>query len=66
MMVTVARALGLAAGAAQAADEVTLQLKWVTQAQFAGYYVALDKGFYDEEDLKSRSSRAAPTSRRRR
>ena len=41
----------LAAGAATAADELTLQLKWVTQAQFAGYYVALDKGFYDEEDL---------------
>ncbi|WP_118134299.1 ABC transporter substrate-binding protein [Oceanicella sp. SM1341] len=36
---------------AQAADEVTLQLKWVTQAQFAGYYVALDQGFYEEEDL---------------
>ena len=36
---------------AQAADDVTLQLKWVTQAQFAGYYVALDKGFYSEEDL---------------
>ncbi|MCY3872754.1 MAG: ABC transporter substrate-binding protein [Rhodobacteraceae bacterium] len=34
-----------------AADEVTLQLKWVTQAQFAGYYVALDKGFYAEEGL---------------
>ena len=30
---------------------MTLQLKWVTQAQFAGYYVALDKGFYGEEDL---------------
>ena len=44
-------ALGLSAGAAFAADEVTLQLKWVTQAQFAGYYVALDKGFYTEEDL---------------
>jgi NitT/TauT family transport system substrate-binding protein len=45
-------ALGLAAGSAQAQDnEVTLQLKWVTQAQFAGYYVALDKGFYDEEGL---------------
>ncbi len=41
----------LGAGAAQAADDVTLQLKWVTQAQFAGYYVALDKGFYEEEDL---------------
>lgn len=36
---------------AQAADELTLQLKWVTQAQFGGYYVALDKGFYEEEDL---------------
>jgi len=44
-------ALGTWAGAAQAADELTLQLKWVTQAQFAGYYVAEDKGFYDEEDL---------------
>ncbi len=43
-------ALGLA-GAAQAADDVTLQLKWVTQAQFAGYYVALENGFYEEEDL---------------
>ncbi|MAN98237.1 MAG: nitrate ABC transporter substrate-binding protein [Roseovarius sp.] len=36
---------------AQAADDLTLQLKWVTQAQFAGYYVALEKGFYEEEDL---------------
>ncbi|MCZ0812553.1 MAG: ABC transporter substrate-binding protein [Pseudomonadota bacterium] len=42
---------GLCAGMAQAADDLTLQLKWVTQAQFAGYYVAQDKGFYDEEDL---------------
>ena len=39
------------AGAAQAADEVTLQLKWVAQAQFAGYFVAKDKGFYEEADL---------------
>ncbi len=46
-----AGALVLAAGLAQAADKVTLQLKWVTQAQFAGYYVALDKGFYAEEGL---------------
>ncbi|RYH04529.1 ABC transporter substrate-binding protein [Salipiger sp. IMCC34102] len=37
--------------AAQEADAVTLQLKWVTQAQFAGYYVAEDQGFYDEENL---------------
>ena len=40
-----------AASGAQAADDVTLQLKWVTQAQFAGYYVAKAKGFYDEEGL---------------
>ena len=38
-------------GAAQADDKVTLQLKWVTQAQFAGYYVAKDKGFYKDEGL---------------
>ena len=30
---------------------VTLQLQWVTQAQFAGYYVALDKGWYKEEGI---------------
>ncbi len=44
-------ALALMGTGAMAADDVTLQLKWVTQAQFAGYYVALDKGFYEEEDL---------------
>ncbi len=36
-----------------AADPVTvkLQLKWVPQAQFAGYFVAQDKGYYAEEGL---------------
>ncbi|WP_421783469.1 ABC transporter substrate-binding protein [Kiloniella litopenaei] len=46
-----ALAFGVAGGVAQAADTVNLQLKWVTQAQFAGYYVAKDKGFYDDADL---------------
>jgi NitT/TauT family transport system substrate-binding protein len=32
-------------------EPVSLQLQWVTQAQFAGYYVALDKGWYEEEDI---------------
>ena len=41
----------LVAGTAHADDKVTLQLKWVTQAQFAGYYVAKDKGFYKKEGL---------------
>ena len=36
------------AGSTEAADELTLQLKWVTQAQFAGYHVAKEKGSYDE------------------
>lgn len=41
----------LLATPAMAQDEVTLQLQWVTQAQFAGYYVALDQGFYEDENL---------------
>ena len=64
----------LAAGAAQAADKVTLQLKWVTQAQFAGYYVAKDKGFYkdggprrdDQARRTGRRARAGAGGRRRR
>lgn len=41
-----------AAGAACATkDPVTLQLKWVAQAQFAGYYAAQGEGFYDAECL---------------
>lgn len=34
------------------AEKVTLQLKWVTQAQFAGYYVAQEKGFYKDAGLE--------------
>jgi NitT/TauT family transport system substrate-binding protein len=47
-----AAALTLLGGvAARAADPLTLQLKWVTQGQFAGYYVAQAKGFYKAENL---------------
>ncbi len=48
---TLALAMTLMAGVANAADKVTLQLKWVAQAQFAGYFVAKDKGFYEEAGL---------------
>jgi NitT/TauT family transport system substrate-binding protein len=58
MMKKIAFAAALAAGlggtAAHAdghANTVKLQLQWVTQAQFAGYYVALDNGYYEEEGL---------------
>src|SRR3974390_848509 len=44
-------ALGLSLTAAQAADSVTIQLKWVAQAQFAGYFVAKEKGFYRDAGL---------------
>ncbi len=52
LKLTFAAAAALALStAAQAQDKVTIQLKWVTQAQFAGYYVAKEKGFYKEAGL---------------
>ncbi|MCB0044175.1 MAG: ABC transporter substrate-binding protein [Caldilineaceae bacterium] len=43
---------GETAGAAcESMDDVTLQLKWVAQAQFAGYYAAAGEGFYTDECL---------------
>lgn len=44
-------ATSMMAAPASAADPLTLQLKWVTQAQFAGYFVAKDKGFYKDAGL---------------
>ena len=43
--------LATRATASTRADKVTLQLKWVTQAQFAGYYAALEKGYYRQAGL---------------
>jgi NitT/TauT family transport system substrate-binding protein len=40
------RSTANAAPAAKKADNVTLQLKWVTQSQFAGYYAAKALGYY--------------------
>ncbi len=31
--------------------DISIQLKWLPQAQFMGYYVALDKGYYEEVGL---------------
>src|SRR6266545_4033505 len=48
-------AAGAGASPAQQAKaaktKVTLQLKWVTQAQFAGYYAAKAKGYYGQAGL---------------
>ena len=53
-VVATAVAAGLGMSRAQAAPKlthVTLQLKWVTQAQFAGYYAAVEKGYYKKAGL---------------
>jgi NitT/TauT family transport system substrate-binding protein len=59
LMVALAAVLACAVAAATAQgapqakklDKVTLQLKWVTQAQFAGYYAAVAKGYYKDFGL---------------
>ncbi len=41
-------------------DELTpvkLQLQWVTQAQFAGYFAAVDQGFYEDARARRRDRR---------
>jgi NitT/TauT family transport system substrate-binding protein len=58
-MIVLATGIWAAAGAGAspakhtkaAATKVTLQLKWVTQAQFAGYYAAAAKGYYKKAGL---------------
>jgi NitT/TauT family transport system substrate-binding protein len=52
LMVAAAATALLATSGAAMAEKVTLQLKWVTQAQFAGYMVAQAKGFYKEAGLE--------------
>ena len=54
LLAAVAAATGLAlAGSSQGQSltKVTLQSKWVVQAQFAGYYVAREKGYYRQAGL---------------
>jgi NitT/TauT family transport system substrate-binding protein len=46
-----AGSLALWALPAAAQDALTFQLKWVNQGQFAGYLVAKDLGYYEEEGL---------------
>ncbi|TBN56117.1 ABC transporter substrate-binding protein [Glaciihabitans arcticus] len=62
--VAVVSAIALSACAGPAADpgssedfepltSIKLQLQWLPQSQFAGYYVALDKGYFEEEGFDS-------------
>jgi NitT/TauT family transport system substrate-binding protein len=43
---------GATEGTAEDLTPVTLQLQWLTQAQFAGYYAAVDQGYYADEGLE--------------
>lgn len=38
-------------GVASSSEQITLQLRWLHQAQFAGYYMAKEKGFYEQAGL---------------
>ncbi|MGL4591964.1 MAG: ABC transporter substrate-binding protein, partial [Aestuariivirga sp.] len=51
LMAAAAAGALLVSGTSAWAEAVKLQLKWVTQAQFAGYYVAAAKGFYKDAGL---------------
>ena len=51
LLVAAAAGALLASSGGAFAEAVKLQLKWVTQAQFAGYYVAQAKGYYKAEGL---------------
>ncbi len=48
-----ASASGSSEGTASTAtpDKITLQLKWLPQSQFMGYYVAQEKGYYKEQGI---------------
>jgi NitT/TauT family transport system substrate-binding protein len=63
VVVAVAVAAGFGMSRAQAAPKltnVTLQLKWVTQSQFAGYYAAVEKGYYRKAGLNVRLKVGGP------
>lgn len=46
---------------AMAAEKLSLQLRWLHQFQFAGYYMALDKGFYRQAGLDVEIREGGPT-----
>ena len=50
-LLVVSLAFGFSLTSAHADDKITIQLKWVAQAQFAGYFVAREKGFYKDVGL---------------
>ncbi|MCA1326311.1 ABC transporter substrate-binding protein [Herbaspirillum sp. alder98] len=50
----------MAASGAHAEESVSVRLRWVTQTQFAGVYVALEKGFYKQAGLDVKINPGGP------
>jgi ABC-type nitrate/sulfonate/bicarbonate transport system substrate-binding protein len=50
-LISAASLVLLASHPAAALDQVSMQLKWKHQFQFAGYYAALEQGFYRDAGL---------------
>lgn len=48
---TAASAVAFSAGRASAATAITMQAAWINDAEFAGYFLAIDKGYYTDEGL---------------
>jgi NitT/TauT family transport system substrate-binding protein len=51
LLLAIVALVTLSGVSAQDLVPIRLQLQWVAQSQFAGYYAALDQGFYEEEGL---------------
>lgn len=51
ILILIISALSAGAGNAQDLTPIKLQLQWVAQSQFAGYFAAVDQGFYEEAGL---------------
>jgi NitT/TauT family transport system substrate-binding protein len=60
-VVTTAAWGAMSATAAPKLTNVTLQLKWVTQAQFAGYYAAVAQGYYKNAGLNVKIKIGGPS-----
>ena len=55
-----ALALGMTPGRLMAQTPATLQLSWLHSAQFAGSYIALDRGWWSEEGLEVSLAQGGP------
>lgn len=51
LLVVIVGLMSIGSVTAQDLTPVRLQLQWVAQSQFAGYYAAVAEGFYEEEGL---------------